>query len=243
MKTLLESLQYSLLHCFPTGRIRTSLAFLSVLLFSLPACNEPTTHVQPELSIRTVQILDVDGFQFKDLNKNGELDEYEDWRLPVEDRVTDLQSQMTLEEKVGFMLISTINMGGGSMMGRGGPGGYGRKVTSEFSEQDTIMDRNFFTRKPLPVPAMFVSGTTKGVNERHLRHFILRANTDTKTIAEWSNKLQALAETTRLGVPALVTSNPRNHVTIDSSTGIGLGETVFSKWPGELGLAARWGVG
>jgi beta-glucosidase len=76
------------------------------------------------------------------------------------------------------------------------------------------------------------------VNERHLRHFILRANTDSKTIAEWHNKLQALAESTRLGIPALIASNPRNHVSVDNSTGIGLGETVFSKWPGELGLAA-----
>ncbi|MDX1286268.1 MAG: glycoside hydrolase family 3 protein, partial [Draconibacterium sp.] len=64
------------------------------------------------------------------------------------------------------------------------------------------------------------------------------ANTDAKTIAEWHNKLQALTESTRLGIPALITSNPRNHVTIDNSTGIGLGETVFSKWPGELGMAA-----
>jgi beta-glucosidase len=123
-------------------------------------------------------------------------------------------------------------------MGRRGPGGAGEKITSDFSEQDVTMEQNFFTRKPLPVPAMFVSGTTKGVNKRHLRHFILRVNTDARTIAEWSNKLQKLTEETRLGIPATVTSNPRNHVTIDPSTGIGLGKTVFSKWPGEPGLAA-----
>ncbi len=40
-----------------------------------------------------------DGTSFRDLNGNGELDPYEDARLPVEDRVADLLARMTLEEK------------------------------------------------------------------------------------------------------------------------------------------------
>lgn len=237
MKALQKTTACGLRHCFSNGRT-TSIAVSTVLLFFVTACSETISYVQPELGLRTVQIIDVDGYQFKDLNKNRELDDYEDWRLPVDERVKDLRSQMTLEEKVGFMLISTINMGGASGMGRGSPGGSGEKITSDFSEQDVTMEQNFFSRKPLPAPALFISGTTKGVNERHLRHFILRANTDARTIAEWSNRLQELTEATRLGIPAIVASNPRNHVTIDPSPGVGLGETVFSKWPGELGLAA-----
>jgi beta-glucosidase len=41
-----------------------------------------------------------------------------------------------------------------------------------------------------------------------------------------------------LGIPAIVASNPRNHITIDASVGLSVGTTIFSKWPGELGLAA-----
>jgi len=216
---------------------KISLILFLTLLILLPACNNKISYEQPELGKRTVDLMEVDGFQFKDLNKNGKLDNYEDWRLNVDERVANLLSKMTLEEKVGFMLISTINMGGSSMMG-GGAGGPGAKITSDLSEEETIMENNFFTRKPLPAPAMFVSGTTKGINERHLRHFIFRANTDAKTIANWSNKVQALAENTRLGIPVILASNPRNHISIDNSTGLNLGETVFSKWPGELGLAA-----
>ena len=48
------------------------------------------------------EILEVDGLKFKDLNKNGQLDVYEDWRADVEDRVKDLYDQMTLEEKAGL---------------------------------------------------------------------------------------------------------------------------------------------
>lgn len=219
--------------------MKTCVVILFSILLISQSCKQKPEYVQPELGTRSAKILELDSYQFKDLNKNGELDKYEDWRLPVDERVADLQSQMTLEEKVGFMLISTINMGGSSMMGgRRGMGGPPPIITSDFSEEETLMETNFFTRKPLEMPALFVSGTTKGVNERHLRHFILRANTDAKTIAEWHNKLQALTESTRLGIPALITSNPRNHVSVDNAVGIGLGETVFSKWPGELGLAA-----
>jgi len=46
---------------------------------------------------------DSNGYQFRDLNKNGKLDIYEDSRQPVENRVDDLLSQMTLEEKAGLL--------------------------------------------------------------------------------------------------------------------------------------------
>lgn len=53
-----------------------------------------------------VEILRIDGYAFKDLNKNGSLDVYEDWRQKVESRVADLASQMTVEQICGLMLYS-----------------------------------------------------------------------------------------------------------------------------------------
>jgi beta-glucosidase len=44
-----------------------------------------------------------DGVVFRDLNKNGRLDPYEDPRVPLSDRVEDLLRRLTLEEKVGLM--------------------------------------------------------------------------------------------------------------------------------------------
>jgi beta-glucosidase len=41
-----------------------------------------------------VKILTVNRLAFKDLNKNGKLDAYEDWRLPVNDRARDLASKL-----------------------------------------------------------------------------------------------------------------------------------------------------
>ncbi|MCB0665510.1 MAG: glycoside hydrolase family 3 C-terminal domain-containing protein [Saprospiraceae bacterium] len=214
------------------------LIVVSCLLIFIFSCKENPDIPQINLGALHVDLLEMDDLQFKDLNKNGKIDPYEDWRLDAEDRVTDLISQMTIEEKVGFMLISTINMGGPPL--ERGSGGFGRnrEVTSDLFEEDVVNETNFFTRKPLPVPTLSVSATTKGILERHLRHFILRANTKPSTIAEWANKVQAVAESSRLGIPVLITSNPRNHITIDNSPGLSLGETGFSKWPGELGLAA-----
>jgi beta-glucosidase len=55
-------------------------------------------------------VLEHDGARFRDLNKNGRLDPYEDSRRPLEDRVDDLLGQMTLEEKVGLMFHSSTQM-------------------------------------------------------------------------------------------------------------------------------------
>jgi beta-glucosidase len=111
-------------------------------------------------------------------------------------------------------------------------------ITSDFNETDLVQSINMFSKKPLPVPIMSAAGTTKAVTQYHLRHFILRANTSTQIIAEWSNKLQALCESDGLGIPAIVASNPRNHITKDASIGLSVGKTTFSTWPGELGLSA-----
>jgi beta-glucosidase len=43
-------------------------------------------------------VLQLDGQRFRDLNRNGTLDRYEDWRLTPEQRARDLVARMTLEE-------------------------------------------------------------------------------------------------------------------------------------------------
>jgi len=191
--------------------------------------------VQPVMGYRSAKILTVDGYQFKDLNRNGVLDRYEDWRLPYPVRATDLLGKMNVEEKVGFMLISTTRLKNDWSFEA--PKNQ-EPVNSDFNEEDLVQTTNMFSRKPLPVPILSAAGTTKAVTRFHLRHFILRVNTSTHTIAEWSNKLQALCESDGLGIPAIVASNPRNHITKDASIGLSVGKTSFSTWPGELGLAA-----
>ena len=196
------------------------LLLLILLVPMLFACKQ---YEQPELGTRSVSIIKKGGLEFKDLNKNGKLDKYEDWRLTPEQRAADLLGQMTIDEKIGFMIISQINMG---------PQG-----TSELNERDQVTNRNNFTGEAAD-ESINVSGTTKGIMERHLRHFILRANAPARIMAEWANNVQAVAEGSRLGIPAIFASNPRNHVAVDNSLGLNVGNSYFTQWPGTLGLGA-----
>jgi len=190
---------------------------------------------QPFLGHRSAKLINVGKLQFKDLNRNGKLDAYEDWRLSNDARAKNLLSQMSVEQKVGFMLISTTRLKNDRSFDTQRSTD---SISSDFNEEDQVQSMNMFTRKPLPLPMMMAAGTTKGVTQFHLRHFILRANASTAITAAWANKLQALCEADGLGIPAIIASNPRNHITKDASIGLSVGTTSFSTWPGELGLSA-----
>ena len=213
------------------------------LLFLIPGFNEvihaqvtkKANYKQPVLGYRSARILTVNGFSFKDLNRNNKLDKYEDWRLPYDVRTKDLLSQMSVEEKIGFMLISSTRLKNDWAFEAAKNK---EPITSDFNEEDLIQTTNMFSKQPLPVPMMSAAGTTKAVTQYHLRHFILRANVSAGINAQWANKLQALCESDGLGIPAIIASNPRNHITKDASIGLSVGKTVFSAWPGELGLSA-----
>jgi len=67
-----------------------------------------------------IEEITVKGYTFRDLNRNGKLDVYEDARLPVEKRANDLLSQMTLDEKIRLLKGSGMKSGLG--MGPSGEG-------------------------------------------------------------------------------------------------------------------------
>jgi len=83
------------------------------------ACGDRAILTQPDLSTRMAPMLDVDDFQFRDLNKNGQLDPYEDWRLSDEERANDLLARMTVEEKAGAMMHASLPTLGGYDNGTG----------------------------------------------------------------------------------------------------------------------------
>lgn len=73
-------------------------------------------------------VLTIDGKQFRDLNRNGVLDPYEDWRLTSATRARDLVSRMSLEEKAGAAVHGTAPIGGGPLAS--GPGYDSASATS-----------------------------------------------------------------------------------------------------------------
>ena len=83
------------------------LVCMMVLAF-VPAVLAEDKPVQPVLEARVKDIIEVDGYQFKDLNDNGELDPYEDWRLSAEERADNLLSMMDADQKAAQMVHLTL---------------------------------------------------------------------------------------------------------------------------------------
>ncbi len=61
----------------------------------------------PDLGYVSAPILTIDGYAFKDLDRDGELDIYEDWRRSDEERAEDLASKLPVERICGLMLYSS----------------------------------------------------------------------------------------------------------------------------------------
>lgn len=180
---------------------------------------------QLNLEVRSKNIIEVDGLKFKDLNNNGKLDPYEDWRLSIKKRVENLVSLMNIDEKIGMMLINTRFMG------------LTQKDKNKTSHNgildEAIVEKgtNIFTASAKSF------GTSHTLENMNLRHFILRDNWSPSEMAEWVNTMNEVCEGTRLGIPCLIASNSRNEFA-EPVFGMNDATGIFSCWPGTLGLAA-----
>ncbi|MEB6606012.1 glycoside hydrolase family 3 protein [Aeromonas sanarellii] len=90
------------------SRTRVALAIGALLL---AGCNDNDSTPKPEqpvLGHRTVALIEQDGLQFKDLDGNGTLTPYEDWRLGAAERARDLTGRLTLAQKAGLMMHGTL---------------------------------------------------------------------------------------------------------------------------------------
>jgi len=131
---------------------------------------------------------------------------FRDPALPIEERVEILLHQMTLEEKAGLFFHTMILMG----------------------ENGHLVDAT---------PAYGLPSTREMVVDRNLSHFnVLGTAKTARSMAEWQNRLQELARSTRLGIPVTLSSDPRHSFT--DNPGIGFQAGAFSEWPEPLGLAA-----
>ena len=207
-----------------------SLALMGAMLTS---CEEAPKYEQPTLEARKVQIIEKDGYQFKDLNKNGELDAYEDWRLPMQDRINDLVSQMTLEEKIGLMFHPNIAVPADGKVvydaqaalsqeayaGPIGPGGNNQGAMGQGQMRVGADVKTF-------------------IEQRHFRNILNNGIAEPKLFAQWSNAMQEYAEASRLGIPIMFSSDPRHGATLGAHVS---GKQYFSQWPskeGQVGITA-----
>lgn len=200
-------------------------ASLTVLLVACGGSNDTPTvtveasAVQPTLTARAKSLINADGKQFKDLNANGKLDKYEDWRLSVDERINDLVSQMSDTEKVGMMMINDNNAGCAGA------------VTATAVD---YINTQKMTRFILRSTAAATSSPCDGSFTPGRGGYVVTP----QQLAAYTNALQEMAENTRLGIPLVFKDNARNHVETDPRQGIGAGAGAFSQFPKEAGLAA-----
>lgn len=145
------------------------------------------------------------GFAYRDLNKNGRLDAYEDPRRPIPERVDDLLRQMTLAEKAGMLFINGAAVNAdGSLEEKPDAPGFGRNGKQQLLDQQ-------------------------------MTHFNLWQIPGAQPLAVWHNNMQQLAESSRLGIPVTLASDPRNHF---SNTIFAMAAHEFSQWCETLGFGA-----
>ncbi len=183
--------------------------------------NEPEVFggltTQPVLGVRSKSVITVEAKQYRDLNGNGKLDLYEDWRRTTDVRVDDLVARMTLEEKAGLMLIETLNGGCG-----------GAASPTAFTFVNTQKMHRFIFRNV--VNAVGTCAADAGIRAG--------SQLTPQQAAQYTNGIQAMTEGTRLGIPALFKSNARNHFERDARTGINNSSGVMTEFPKEGGIAA-----
>jgi len=169
-----------------------------------------------------VKILTVDGLAFKDLNKNGQLDKYEDWRLPVDARAKDLASKMTVEQIAGLMLYSGHQAIPANPRGFGAATYNGKAFAESGAKASDLTDQQ----------KTFLA-------KDNLRHVLVTTVLSPEAAANWSNNVQAFVEGLGLGIPANNSSDPRNSAVANTEYNIGGGGKI-SMWPEALGLAATF---
>ena len=172
-----------------------------------------------------IKILTVDGLSFKDLNRNGKLDKYEDWRLPVEERAKDLAKQMSVEQIAGLMLYSAHQ----AIPALSGPFGAGTYNGKHFKDGG--------------IDASEVTDQQKDfLLKDNLRHVLITSVQTPEVASRWNNNVQALVEGAGLGIPANNSSDPRHGTNSGVEYSAGAGGRI-SQWPDQLGLAATFEPG
>ena len=171
-----------------------------------------------------VQLLEQDGYRFKDLNRDGKLDKYEDWRLTPEERAQDLAAQLSVEEIAGLMLYSAHQ----SIPGVSRSGHF---MGSTYN--GTTLEESGLTSSDL------TDQQKKFLGEDNLRAVLVTTVESPEVAAKWNNNVQAYVEGLGHGIPANNSSDPRHTVSADAEYNYGAGGTI-SLWPSSLGIAATF---
>lgn len=178
----------------------------------------------PVIGVTVKPVIRQDGLYFKDLDGDGALSPYEDWRKTPNERAVDLAGRLSVEEKLGLLFVNSWKMG------------IGQKDKTKVDESG-LLNEEIVERDESIFNVEKTYGTTYTLENLNIRHFILRENPKPEELADWINQLNQVAEGSKHGVPAMVVSNSRNE---HGEVVFGMNDAagVFAAWPGTMGIAA-----
>jgi beta-glucosidase len=156
---------------------------------------------QEPLRTRSAPIIEQGGYRFRDLDRNGTVDPYEDWRLTPAARARDLAVRMTLEEKAGAMMHGTARAAGAAG-GAGVGAGYDTAANRRLIEDVKV---NHMITRLGGAPAMLAAGSnvlqeiaeqtrlgipvTISTDPRHHFQYVLGASASTGQFSQWPEAL------------------------------------------------------
>lgn len=185
-----------------TFNLKRSISISILVISCLNLSAQETTRIDEKF-------ITVGNLKFRDFNKNGKLDLYEDARLPDEERAKDLLSKMTLEEKL--VQLQCPWMGKSKLFSQNK---FDIEKASEFfpyglGEAFQISDGNaFLNKKRTPSPSQ---------------------------IASSSNEIQSyFINNTRLGIPVLFSEEAMHGLVIKDATNYPSALAMSSSWNQEL---------
>lgn len=163
------------------------------------------------------------GYAFKDLNKNGTLDTYEDWRRTAHERAEDLAKQLSIEEIAGLMLYSK------------------HQTVPQYREYDPM--KYTYGGKPWHESGADTSAIAdnqlKFLGEDNVRHVLLDHIASPAVCVKWVNNIQSFVEGLGHGIPVNISSDPRHETLATDEFNSGSGGKI-SLWPTPIGMAATF---
>lgn len=164
---------------------------------------------RPRLSAASAdKFIQVDGQWFKDMNGNGQLDAYEDWRLSSAERAENLVSLMNLNEKVGILGFGGIGGSNGITVTDldnnqgGGTGDVSSVINPDHPAMTASADEPFVYVGETRYPSMRHQAQVMGIAT------YIGAMTGTpEDQLKVANAMQAIQEESRLGIPAVISGD------------------------------------
>lgn len=169
-----------------------------------------------------VNLLLEEGCYFKDLSKDGRLHPYEDWRFSPKERAADLAARLSVEQMAGLMLYSDFNVLPASLAPVSEDTYFGEAYEEGKTPSWEVSDRQY-----------------EFMMENHGRHMLVAQIQDAKTMVNWNNSIQAMAEEQEFGIPVNLATDPRHTLDMSAEYNMASGGGI-SVWPESPGLAAAF---